>query len=74
MMIDRSEDLPLKGISVLVTRAREQSAGLVGDLTLKGADVTVIPAVSITPLPEPEGFARAMARVCLLYTSPSPRD
>jgi len=62
-MIDRSEDLPLKGISVLVTRAREQSAGLLKDLTARGADVTVIPAVSISPVPEPEGLARAITQV-----------
>ena len=62
-MVDQSEDLPLKGISVLVTRAREQSAGLLKDLTARGADVTVIPAVSISPLPEPEGLAWAMGRI-----------
>jgi len=59
------ELLPLAGISVLVTRAREQSAGLVGDLTSKGAEVTVIPAVSISQVLEPEGFDSAMARVGL---------
>ena len=62
-MGERSEDLPLKGISVLVTRVREQSAGLLKDLTARGADVTVIPAVSISPLLEPEGLARAMGRI-----------
>lgn len=62
-MEERGTDLPLAGISVLVTRAREQSAGLVEELALKGARVTVIPAVSVTPIPEPEGFARAMDRV-----------
>jgi len=62
-MVDRNENLPLAGIRVLVTRAREQSAGLLESLTSKGADVTVIPAVSIAPLPEPKGFAEAMARV-----------
>jgi uroporphyrinogen-III synthase len=64
-MVDRSEKLPLAGISVLVTRAVEQSAGLVEDLTSKGALVTVIPAVSISPLPEPEGFSQAVDRVGL---------
>jgi uroporphyrinogen-III synthase len=59
------ELLPLAGISVLVTRAREQSAGLVDDLTSKGAEVTVIPAVSISQVLEPEGFDSAMARVGL---------
>ena len=62
-MVERSEDQPLAGISVLVTRAREQSAGLMKDLTARGADVTVIPAVSISPLPEPEGLARAITQV-----------
>jgi uroporphyrinogen-III synthase len=61
-MGNRSEDKPLAGISVLVTRAREQSVGLVDDLTARGADVTVIPAVSISPLPEPEGLSEALAR------------
>jgi len=64
-MGDRSEDQPLAGINVLVTRAREQSAGLVNDLTSKGADVTVIPAVSISRVLEPEGFDSAMARAGL---------
>lgn len=59
------EELPLEGIRVLVTRAREQSAGLVHGLTSRGADVRVIPAVSVSPLPETEGFARAMANVGL---------
>ena len=59
------ELLPLAGISVLVTRAREQSAGLVDDLTSRGAVVTVIPAVSISQVPEPEGFDSAMARIGL---------
>jgi uroporphyrinogen III methyltransferase/synthase len=64
-MVDRSGKLPLAGISVLVTRAREQSSGLVDDLTSKGAHVNVIPAVSISPLPGPEGFSQAMDRVGL---------
>ena len=64
-MGERSEDQLLAGISVLVTRAREQSAGLVGDLTSKGAEVTVIPAVSISQVSEAEGFDSAMARVGL---------
>ena len=64
-MGERSEDQPLAGISVLVTRAREQSAGLVDDLTSKGAEVTVIPAVSISQVLEPEGFDSAMARIGL---------
>ena len=62
-MIERSDDQPLAGISVLVTRAREQSAGLLKDLAARGADVTVIPAVSISPLLEPEGLARAITQV-----------
>ena len=59
------ELLPLAGISVLVTRAREQSAGLVDHLTSKGAEVTVIPAVSISQVRQPEGFDSAMARIGL---------
>jgi len=62
-MGERSESLPLAGISVLVTRALEQSAGLVNELTSKGAEVTVIPSVSISPLPEPEGFSQAMSNI-----------
>ncbi len=62
-MEKRSKDLPLEGISVLVTRSEEQSAGLVEELTSKGARVRVIPAVSILPLPEPEGLEQALARV-----------
>jgi len=66
-------ELPLAGISVLVTRTLEQSAGLVEDLTSLGAEVIVIPAVSISPLPEPEGFSSAIARAdsydFLVFTS-----
>ncbi|UCF89371.1 MAG: hypothetical protein JSV70_03795, partial [bacterium] len=62
-MVESSEELPLAGIKVLVTRAREQSSRLVEELVLKGARVTVIPAVSISPISEPDGFARAMERV-----------
>jgi uroporphyrinogen-III synthase len=64
-MGERSEDLPLAGIKVLVTRALEQSAGLVDNLMSKGAEVTVIPAVSISQVLEPEGFDSAMGRVGL---------
>jgi uroporphyrinogen-III synthase len=62
---ERNTDLPLAGISVLVTRAQEQSAGLVADLESKGADVAVIPAVSISSLSEPEGFSAAMEKIGL---------
>lgn len=62
-MVESSEELPLAGIKVLVTRAREQSSRLVEQLALRGARVTVIPAVSISPISEPDGFARAMERV-----------
>ena len=60
-MVERSESLPLAGINVLVTRALEQSSGLVDDLTSKGAQVTVIPAVSIVALPESEGLSESLA-------------
>lgn len=66
-------ELLLAGISVLVTRTLEQSAGLVEDLTSMGAEVIVIPAVSISPLPEPEGFSSAIAKAdsydFLVFTS-----
>jgi uroporphyrinogen III methyltransferase/synthase len=72
-MKKRSEDHHLSGISVLVTRTLEQSAGLVEDLTSMGAEVIVIPAVSISPLPDPEGFSSAIARAdtrdFLVFTS-----
>jgi uroporphyrinogen III methyltransferase/synthase len=60
--MERTVNLPLAGISVLVTRTMEQSTGLVEYLTSRGAEVIVIPAVSISPLAEPEGFSSAMAR------------
>lgn len=62
-MVEQNKNLPLRGINVLVTRTLEQSAGLVDNLRSKGAEVTVIPAVAISPLPDPEGLARAMARI-----------
>lgn len=72
-MSERSEHQPLAGLSVLVTRTLEQSAGLVDDLTSMGVEVSVIPAVSISPLPDPEGFTSAVARAdtydFLVFTS-----
>jgi len=65
LMTERSEGLPLAEICVLVTRAPGQSAWLVDDLKSKGADVRVIPAVTISPLPEPEGLEKAFARIGL---------
>jgi len=64
-MSEHNENRPLAGILVLVTRALERSAGLVDKLTAQGADVRVIPAVTITPLPEPEGFEKALDRLSL---------
>ena len=72
-MADQSESLPLAGITVLVTRVLEQSAELVENLTSMGAEVVVIPAVSISPLPDPDGFTAAISRAdtydYLVFTS-----
>lgn len=62
MVSEQNKDRPLSGIRVLVTRAREQARELVGGLEALGAEVAVIPAVAVEPLPAPEGFSRAMAR------------
>lgn len=43
--------LPLKGVPILVTRPRGQSSSLAQGLTQLGAQVSLLPAISLEPLP-----------------------
>lgn len=52
---------PLVGRRILVTRRREQSAGLVSRLEILGAEVHAIPAIEIAPAMEPGPLDRALA-------------
>jgi uroporphyrinogen III methyltransferase/synthase len=45
------ERLPLFGKKIIVTRAREQAADLVGQLHALGAETIALPAIQIQPLP-----------------------
>lgn len=47
----RSDDLPLAGQTVVVTRPREQAASLAEPLEALGAEVLVVPTIRIQPRP-----------------------
>jgi uroporphyrinogen III methyltransferase/synthase len=65
--------LPLSGRSVLVTRPRQQSQGLVRRLEELGATVYVMPLLEIGPPPDPAAVDRVIARLdefdWLIFTS-----
>jgi uroporphyrinogen III methyltransferase / synthase len=63
------ERRPLTGVSVAVTRAREQASELAGRLRAMGASVTEAPAIRIVPLDVPLPDLRDYDLVCL--TSPN---
>ena len=56
-----SENLPLEGISVLVTRAVEQASELTLGFESMGARVRVIPAVLMKPEADPAGIRQALS-------------
>ncbi len=56
---------PLAGRSVVVTRAREQAAGLIGELEALGADVIACPVIEII---DPPDFAAVDAAIERLET------
>src|SRR4051812_1466889 len=56
--------LPLDGRRIVVTRAREQSQGLVARLQALGADVLECPAITIAP---PEDYAEIDAAIAHLH-------
>jgi uroporphyrinogen III methyltransferase/synthase len=63
------EDRPLAGLSVAVTRAREQASGLAARLAGLGATVIEAPAIKIVPLEGPAPALDSYDLVCL--TSPN---
>lgn len=56
-------DLPLQGRRVVITRAREQSAGLLARLSELGATPIECPAISITSLHDPAPLDAAITRL-----------
>jgi uroporphyrinogen-III synthase len=63
-------DLPLAGRRVVVTRTREQAAGLVDRLQALGARVVVVPLISTVPIATPDEI---LQRVAELRSVPGPR-
>lgn len=51
-------DLPLSGRRILVTRTREQAAGLVDRLHALGATVVVVPLIATQPIATPDAIVR----------------
>jgi len=63
-------ELALAGRRIVVTRAREQAAGLVDRLHALGATVVVIPLITTLPIATPEEIVRSAAEV---RSAPEPR-
>jgi uroporphyrinogen-III synthase len=63
-------DLPLAGRRILVTRTREQAAGVVDRLHALGATVVVIPLISTLPIATPDEIGQAATQ---LRSAPEPR-
>jgi uroporphyrinogen III methyltransferase/synthase len=64
---------PLRGIGVLVTRARDQAGPMIRGLEALGADVYQAPTIHIEPTESPEGLAKALGQIqsydSLIFTS-----
>jgi uroporphyrinogen-III synthase len=63
-------DLPLAGRRIVVTRTREQAAGVVDRLHALGAAVVVIPLISTVPIATPDEIVRSAAE---LRSAPEPQ-
>ena len=59
----KAQALPLQGRRIVVTRAQEQSAGLVERLTELGATPIECPAISIAPLRDPARLDAAISQL-----------
>lgn len=55
--------LPLEGRRILVTRAREQAAGLVDRLHALGATVVVVPLIATVPIATPDEISRLASEI-----------
>lgn len=56
-------DLPLAGRRIVVTRTREQAAGVVDRLHALGATVVVVPLISTVPIATPEEIVRGASEL-----------
>jgi uroporphyrinogen-III synthase len=56
-------DMPLAGRRILVTRTREQAAGVVDRLHALGATVVIVPLISTVPIATPEEIVRSAAEL-----------
>ena len=65
-----TEDRPLRGRTIMVTRTRDQAEGLVDSLHALGATVVVVPLISTVPIARPEEIVSAAART---RAAPVPR-
>ncbi|UCG37781.1 MAG: uroporphyrinogen-III synthase [bacterium] len=54
---------PLSGIGVLLTRTRAQAASLAAGIGALGAEVFVVPTVSVEPVEDPEGLRQAISGI-----------
>ncbi|MEW5771395.1 MAG: uroporphyrinogen-III synthase [Pseudomonadota bacterium] len=62
-MTGRHADAPLQGIGVLVTRPREQAAGLAERLRQAGAEPVLFPALAILPPHDASALRETIARL-----------
>jgi uroporphyrinogen-III synthase len=58
-----TEELPLAGRRIVVTRTREHAAGLVDRLHALGATVVVIPLITTVPIATPEEIVQTAAEI-----------
>jgi uroporphyrinogen-III synthase len=58
-----TDELPLAGRRIVVTRTREQAAGLVDRLHELGATVVVIPLITTVPIATPEEIVQSAAEI-----------
>lgn len=68
-------ELPLSGMTVVVTRPRERSGDIARDLRLLGAQVLELPSIEIIPVRDNDCLRQALEQIVtyhwLVFTSPS---